>query len=684
MLAIAWTTICKRPLWPILFTFFGLLGAFYLLTHPTRIFQSTGRIIVTGGNPTRFHLFEANNRGRPSVAADQAYRIKSDAVLNRVIRDLDLMNTGDAPHGGSPQDVSALHSRLLRQLKTAISVHIELHSNIITISYSSLDPAFSATLVNKVIDDFIQNSYEERFTTAARTSQWPAVQLARLKSEVQATQTSMIQVERRVGNTGFQSDYNRAETSLAALTGNVIAAQLERESAETEYRRVLALTPEAQAAELDALAGEAGELHQLRAELALDRATLAASATTLGPSHPSLRTLAAQVASLEATLDGAHRRKLLALRDRFLQAKANQQAREATLHHELATTYANGKDTAEYHELLRQFSLARFLYTDLFARLRTASIQAGLSSIQVDVLDLAHQPTEPLPTDTVARALGSVVAGFLAGCLISLSLQNLRRGVRNVEEVEDATSLPSLATLPRLAPAAAAPPVPLAPAFRNLPMLAAPASPFAEGMRNLRTNLAMTATGGEPKYVLFTSSTPSEGKTTVAGNYALALAERGERVLLIDADMHRPNLHHRFGFSGRQGLSSILSGTGTLGACVQQLTDIPCLDILPAGPVPPAPAVLLEGQTMLHLLREAGPLYRHIVIDSPPVMAVIDGVVLAQLVDAVVYVVRYGQMNRRVIRLGRDRLASSGAPLAGCVLNGLKLSEGEHWASKQT
>ena len=215
----------------------------------------------------------------------------------------------------------------------------------------------------------------------------------------------------------------------------------------------------------------------------------------------------------------------------------------------------------------------------------------------------------------------------------------------------------------------------LSTARRNLTAIEQPSAPFTEALRLLRLNLELSGPGEQPRYILFTSSTPSEGKTTVAGNYAVVLAERGERVLLIDADMHRPNLHHRFGLSGRQGLSTVLSHRCAWREAVQAVSEVPGLDLLVAGPVPPSPAALIAGPEMLSLLRQAGRVYTHIVLDSPPVMAVNDGIMLSQLVDAVVFVIRHGKIDKRIIRLGRERLSRSGAPLAGIVLNGLVVTE---------
>jgi succinoglycan biosynthesis transport protein ExoP len=214
---------------------------------------------------------------------------------------------------------------------------------------------------------------------------------------------------------------------------------------------------------------------------------------------------------------------------------------------------------------------------------------------------------------------------------------------------------------------------------RNINVLTQPKSQFTEAFRSLRTALLLSTAGHEPKYILFTSATPSEGKTTATSNLAVILSQRGTRTLLIDADLRRPNVHHRFGLNGKLGLSTILSGQTTLEDSVQRVPEVPGLDILASGPVPPFPTEMLSSQTMRDLLTYAGTIYTHIVIDSPPILSVTDGVILSREVDAVVLVVRHGKSSKHVVRRARDLLVRSSAPLAGVVLNAVDLNSPEYY-----
>ena len=158
------------------------------------------------------------------------------------------------------------------------------------------------------------------------------------------------------------------------------------------------------------------------------------------------------------------------------------------------------------------------------------------------------------------------------------------------------------------------------------------------------------------------------------------LAQQGVRVLLIDADLRRPTVHHRFGLNGKVGLTSVLTGSLSLREAIQSLPDLPTLDVLPSGPIPPFPTEMLSSDAMRRLLDECRGLYTHVVMDSPPLLSVTDSVVLARQADAVVLIVRHGKSTKHAVRRARDLLLRSGAKLAGIALNAVDLSSPEYYS----
>lgn len=331
-------------------------------------------------------------------------------------------------------------------------------------------------------------------------------------------------------------------------------------------------------------------------------------------------------------------------------------------------------DLVEYTLRKREFDANRTLYDSLRERLRTAGIQAGLESLEIDIVHPALPPASAVLKPRSTIVLTSLIFGVLGGIVVAFLMESLDIGMRKIAEIESITELPTLAIVPRGRRTTAEQAGTLSTAQCNIGVLSRPKSQFVEAFRSLRTFLLLSSTGHPPKFIVLTSATPSEGKTTAATNLAAILAQHDTRVLLIDGDLRRPNVHHRFGMNGKIGLTTVLAGATKLEDTVQIVPEIPNLDILPSGPIPPFPAEMLSSDAMIALLKQCGELYSYVVIDSPPILSVTDGVILARLADSVVLVVRNGKSSKHIVRRARDLLLHSGVQITGIILNAVDLN----------
>lgn len=199
-------------------------------------------------------------------------------------------------------------------------------------------------------------------------------------------------------------------------------------------------------------------------------------------------------------------------------------------------------------------------------------------------------------------------------------------------------------------------------------------SPISEAYRAVRTNLQFAGADKKLKCISFTSSTPSEGKSTTISNIALAIAQDNKKVLLIDADMRKPVQHRIFGLFNK-GLSNCIAMNMPLDEAIQP-SDHPNLDILASGPVPPNPSELLGSQKMDELLRQVKHIYDYVLVDMPPVLAVTDAAVLSQKVDGIVFVIKSGKISPDEAKLAKTRLEQAGANILGAVLNAVPQRHG--------
>ncbi len=679
----------KRKLIIILFALLGIAyGAYKALTR-VAMYEAFGEIEVRSGSSDEFRLSQSSIFGddpQRKMMTEQAI-ITSNSLLSTVARDLNLANnpefTGARNARHQSMDDPGVRLSVVGQLQAGLKVAQVPKTDLVRISYTGLSPRLAADIVNKVIADYIDHSFESRFNASQRVSNWLSSQLDQLKDQVESAQLQMLDLQKRLGVLGFDSTHNQIATSLDDLAKASAEAKLQRIMAESRYRLLAGMDPNSIENSLDTVPGGSqglSALSTLRTNLAVARANYAQLTVTKGPNNPDVKSAKANIDKLAEEAHTEESRLLTQAQGAFDLAKSNEAQTNAALDQQKDAAYKMRDDLVLYTIKQREFESNRTLYEGLQQKLKTAGVEAGLESTEIDLIDPAEVPLVPQIKSQVTLVTTYLMIGLVAGLAFAFILESLDSGLRSIAEIESVTELPSLSIVPRAKRATPDQLASMTTVERNINVLTQPKSQFTEAFRSLRTALLLSSTTGrEPKYLLCTSATPSEGKTTVASNLAVILAQRGTKVLLIDADLRRPNVHHRFGLNGKLGLSTVLSGQTTLEESVQAVAEVPGLDIMASGPVPPFPTEMLSSQTMVDLLHRAGELYTYVVLDSPPILSVTDGVLLSRQVDAVILVVRHGKSSKHIVRRGRDLLVRSGAPMAGIVLNAVDLNAPEYY-----
>jgi succinoglycan biosynthesis transport protein ExoP len=665
----------------------GLAYGIFKAESQPKLYDSYGRIEVRSGSSNQYRVSAVGEYGGDSSSRllTELEILKSDSLMLTVCREMDLSNNADFLEAKGPVPHTSLDDGETRQdtvhrLQSNLHVALVPKTDIIRISYSSLNPKLSADIVNRVISDYIHRSYQTRFESSRQVSDFLSGTLEGLKQEVETSQEQMMDMQRRLGILGFDPNRNQINNSLDDLSRAVGAAKLARIIAEARYRVLSGMDPNTIEGTIELTPGTApAMLNQLRAQLAGARASYAQLESSLGPNHPQAKALKAQIDELVKEIDAEQNRLLTQAKQNYVVARANEDQTTAALEAQKTDAYKLRDQLVEYSLRQREFEANRTLYDSLQQRLRTASVQSGLESLEIDIVDHALPPANPVLRPQSTVIMTALAFSLLAGIVLAFVLESLDTGLRSIAEIESITELPSLAIIPRARRSSVDHAGTLTTAQRNIGILTQPKSQFAEAFRSLRTSLLLSTAGHPPKFIVLTSATPSEGKTTAASNLAAILAQRDTRVLLIDGDLRRPNIHHRFGLNGKIGLTTVLTGATKLEETVQRVPEIPNLDILPSGPVPPFPTEMLSSGAMDAILRRCGEMYDYVVIDSPPILSVTDGVILARQADAVVLVVRHGKSSKHVVRRARDILLRSGAGITGIVLNAVDLNSPEYY-----
>ncbi len=341
----------------------------------------------------------------------------------------------------------------------------------------------------------------------------------------------------------------------------------------------------------------------------------------------------------------------------------------------------------EYNVIKREVTTNKQLYDGLQQQLNEAGISVGLRSSNIRVVDPARVPMFPYSPNVLFNVLLAIILSVPVGVALAFFREYLDNTIKNPDEVERYSGLPTMALVP-LAESAASHHKKLLPMSASggngerseiaLVTYEQPQSSMAEAFRSLRTAVLLSSAERPPRLLLVTSGQPSDGKTATAINLAVALAQRGGKVVLVEADLRKPSAHKVLHVDGKHGLSLYLSGTQERNGLVVP-TAVSNLFFIPAGPVPPNPAELLSSARMKQLLGELAKEYDHIILDSPPLLSITDATVLSVMVDGVVLVVRFGKTTREVLRHMRQMLHNVNARVLGVVLNGVALNSVDYY-----
>ena len=689
-LAEALATLRKRLWIIILAAILGIsYGSYKAFTQP-KVYSASSTIQVHNGSANAYKLTAMSDYSDDSQTKmnTESFILKSDTLMETVARSMNLANNPDfwgAPGPVPPQsmDDPRVREAVVRNLQGSLQIALVPRTELMSVSYSSLSPKLSADIVNGVIAAYIDRSFKTPAARTAMVSDWLSKQLADLKAEVEKSQEDMMQLERKLGVLGYDSSRNQLQASLDELLGAEGAAKIARITAESRYRMVEGMDPNTVDESIETTPGTLpGELSSLRAQLATLKVTyaqLGATGAGLGPNNPKMIALRDQMAVISKQIDIEQSRMKIQARENFHAAQATENATQKELDAKKQESYEQGDDLVRYTILKREYEQDRALYDGLQQRLQTARVEAGLDALEVDQIDKAIPPINPTLRPPISIITATTIFFVLGGIVITFIVEGLDTGLHNIQQIESMMELPSLAVVPKSKRSSPEQAAAMSTAQRNINVLSQPKSQFTESFRSLQTSLLLATAGQPPKFILFTSATPSEGKTTTASNLACILAQGEARVLLVDADLRRPSIHHRFGLTGKLGLTTVLAGTSMLEDALQRVPELPNLDVLPSGPVPPFPTEMLSSESMRSLFEKLGAIYNYVIIDSPPILSVTDAVILARIVDAVVLVVRHGKSNKNIMRRTRDLLVRSGAPMAGLVLNAVDLNSPDYY-----
>lgn len=712
---VAWWSIVRKRKWTVLGAFLAtflavLVGS--ILEKP--VYRAKALIEIDRENPSVaspqefFPLDEVTD----SYLETQYKVLASDDLAERVIHQLGLdRNTEFLPAAGfwpwntnaapalspTPREDRAaepdpsVEETVLTRFQDRLDIRPIRRSRAVELRFVSQNPELAASAVNSIAENYIQKNLEARWDAARKASEWLTQQLQDMKAKVEKSENDLEQYAAENNLLYLETSKGDAESivnqRVRESQDELSKAEADRYEKESFFRLV-------QSGDYASLPGVFDnkllqDLSVRLADLERQRAQLAATFTD---GYPKVKETDSQIAETQSSLERERRRAAQKISNDYYAALRREKLARAAFAQSQAEANQVAEKSVQYGILSREVDTNKELYDGLLERLKEAGASAGMKTSNIHIVDPGTVPYKPVAPNYALNLGLATFLGLGLGVSAAFLKEHLDQTIRHNEDVFHYLGVPALGFIPsfRALNGAKHQSSPALPFIRRVTESWATegaaldgepqrnglslhrGSAFSEAFRELRTSVILSASGRFANSILVTSAQPGEGKTTVAVNLAFSLAQLGQPVLLVDADMRRPSIQKYFPQRGSR-LSSYLAGQGAW----QQMafpTAIDRLYVLHSGPIPENPSELLSSDRMRALLKESMATYRFVILDSPPLLNRADSRILGSMVGATILVVKSGETPRQVVQYAESQARSVGTNLIGVVLNNISSS----------
>lgn len=654
----------------------------------TRRYQATGSVEVQNPMVGGMELSDVFNSQELSTDAmttgldlqTQADILQSQTLALQVIRELNLEQSADFQREGVLTKVLSVftfwkkpatpteagrRARDLQIFSKNLKVKVESGTRLIRVSYRSADALVAAEVVNHLITDLVEFDLQTRSAAGTHASKWLTGQLGDLRKQSEDLQAKVVKLQQQMGifslgdndSTGKPQVYSTVLDQVQQDTAALSAAQSNRILKGALYQVVKdgnpelisGLTGNAMSGASPAVNNSLGVIQNLREQEATLKEDIAHDSAKFGVNYPPLNEKRAALKGLDQSIAAEDSRiAARAKSDYDIAVNAEANTRKLFEQARQKADQLNNK-AIEFTIAQKQADESRGLFEDLSKRLQEAGLVQGLRPSNIATVDPGQTPAKPSFPNVPLFMAAAVGAGLFFGSAGALFADIVDRRVQTVDEIEHG-DLPLLGIVPHLETKRGG---------YSLEDVSASRSAFHEAMRGLRISLMWNNMLKEPRVVLVTSALAGEGKSTIAKGLAMAMAQRGRKVLLIEADLYRPCMKKDLDLDDRGGLSMVLredGGTPDDGMVTPFPAKLPNLQILQAGEAEAASADLLESSRMNNLIKSCRGRFDSIILDGPPILSATDAVPLAMLADTTILVARVGQTPRIALSRAWNKL----------------------------
>jgi polysaccharide biosynthesis transport protein len=667
----------------------------------TPIYRARARVLIESENPNVVSYREvvAQNRATNDYYQTQYRILESRALATRALESGKLWSdpefTGlqtpgavtsaiDAAKGwlkdqlgwskpieAARPDETRAQAQAVDRLLSRLTVAAVRGSRLVDIVYESPDRAMAAQVVNLLTSSYIEQNMAFRFSTTMQASDWLNKQMAEQRKNVEAGEIALQQYRESNDAVSLEERQNIVVQRLADVNAAVTKARTTRIEKESLYEQLQSIQADRAAVDTFPAIMSNGFIQQLKTELAELQGQQAQLGEKLGDRHPEMLKIRSAIQAADTKLQGEIGKVVQSIRNEFEAARSQERSLMGSLEQQKTEALALNRKAIEYGVLQRDATSSRQLFEGLMQRAKETTVSGDLKTTNIQIVDAAEVPRGPARPQPLRNMLLALLGGGLLAIGLAFFFEYIDNRIKSPDELRALLGLPQLGMVPVSGDKGA-----------STPLLGSNAAPnFAEAFKAIRTNVLFSSAKPGCRTLVVTSTAPGEGKTVTAANLAIALAQTGQRVLLIDGDMRRPRVHDLFEQNQEPGLSNVLVGNAKIGETVHE-ASVEGLSVMPGGHCPPNPSELLGSRRFGDLLAALERHFEWIIVDTPPVMAVTDACVVAHLAEGVLFVVGAEMVSRQAIKAAVEQLERIEARFVGVVLNRVDLERNAYYYSR--
>ena len=598
------------------------------------------------------------------------------SVMRLPARVFSLLGSGDgepAPNQVPGADETAAQSRAIDVFLANLTVSPIRNSRLVDVKYRLPDSAMAMAIVNALAKNYIQQNLEYKFLASKEATDWLGERLAEQRREVETAEAALQRYREQNDAISLEASENIVVQKLTDLNAAVTRAKTTRLEKEALYNQLKASQANLETLNTFPAILSNAFIQQQKADLASLQRQQAQLAEKFGDKHPDMVKINTAVELAQAKLNGEVAKVVQSVRNEYQAAYAQENSLTTALNQQKSAALAMGRKAIDYGVLERDVESSKQIYESLMQRAKETGVSGELKTSNIRVVDPAERPRSPITPRKQENVLLGLFGGLMLAAGLAFFFEYLDSSIKSPDDIKAHLGLSNLGLLPA---------IPDKSLGGSYPLLSngVPAN-FSEAFRAVRTNVLFSMASEGSRSLIVTSTGPGEGKSMVTANMAVSLAQAGQRVLLIDADMRKPQAHNVFAMPQEPGLSNLLAGHSKASESIRK-SPVSGLWILTAGRLPPNPAELVGSARFKDFLASLKEHFDWVLIDSPPVMAVTDSSLIAHHATGVMFVVGAEMTSRHAAKRALDQLEQVQARFVGAVLNRVDLDRNPYYYSQ--